>query len=800
MIKNYFKVIYRNLLKNRILSVMNVLGLAIGLAAFLVILMYVSYEKSYDGFHDNANAVYRLNTTVYKEGKLTSQTPRTPCPMGPAIKEKFPEVKEAARIIGWGGGYWEYKNNSIRVADAYKADASFLTIFSFPFVKGSGTALKKPFTLVLSESCAKKLFGDEDPINKSIIFKSRQGDQSHMVTGVFKDLPENSHLKFDMLIAIHDILEWRGWKGVWKQGFHFNLYVLLNPNANPKYLETNINKFLEKEIYQDLSEELIFSLQPLKKIHLYSGHLQKDGKRGSYKVCYYFSIIALFVLFIAWLNYIIITTARSITRAHEVGMRKVVGATKKQLFQQFLLESLAFNFAAAIIALILTQISLSFFNRILNLNLSILMLDNANLTLPLAALFLTGAFLSGLYPALILSSYKPVSILSGKLKSSAGGKILRKILVAFQMAVSVFLIATTLNVYKQVDYMLKQDLGINVDQVILILNPTCFRYNDHIVESGKRFVEELQEYPDIKSVTSSNYPGEPYFSTHLLKLPEKPGTHRIRFCLIDYNFLNTYEPQLIAGRNISNEFSTDSRSSILLNEKAVEMFGFESPQKALNQVLEEKSNKLKIVGVLKNYHQQYLKEEIEPTGFRMWPYSAHTRLSIKINTKKTNQAIELIKAKYEEHFPGYPFEYLFLDEFFDRQYAADRQFGKMIGMFSLLAIFIACIGLWALALFNVSTRTNEIGIRKVHGASAPRVLMLLSKDYINLIALANIIVLPIAYFVAKKWLENYAYHVEIGWWFFVVPIAVILVSSLLTVSYHVFRVARTNPVDSLRYE
>jgi putative ABC transport system permease protein len=798
VLKNYLTVIYRNFFENKFLNAINILGLAIGMAACLLILLYVAQEKSYDDFHVNAKDIYRINIDVYSEGKLAGRTAQVPCPLGPTMKDIFPDVKKFTRLASWGNSIVRYKDNSQRAAEAFLAETSLLTMFSFPLVKGDPTtALDNKNNALLSESFAKKLFGNEDPMDKEIIYQGHDRDIHYVIKGIFKDLPKNSHLQFDLLLSIKGVVESPGMRDNWKTHGIFNLYVLLNPHTNIKNMTAKLNELAKQKVEKGM--KAIVSLQPLRDIHLYSGHLQWDYARGNYKIVYFFSILALFILIIAWTNYIIITTARSINRAPEVGMRKVIGATRKQLIGQFLFESLLVNIFCAILALILARILLPGFNRFFGLNLSMSILANANVGLPLLALLFGGSILFGGYPAFVLSSYKPVSILTGKLRSSAGGKLLRKILLVFQIVVAVCLIATTVSVYKQIDYMNKQDLGINIHQVLLVLNPTFLIVEPGIIQSGERFVRELQEYPEITSVTSSNVPGEPYFTSEDLRRENSDVKYLIKFGIIDYNFFDTYGAKLVAGRNFSKEFPTD-KDALLFNKKAIQLFGFESPEKALHQVLNSEEKKYKIIGVLDNYHQTSLRDAIDPVCFKMHPYSPHTYLSVKLNTKNLTRAIDLIRAKYKEHFPGFPFEYLFLDEYFSRQYNVERNVGKMAGMFSLLAIFIACIGMWALAVYAVVTRTKEIGIRKAVGATVSRILILLSKDFIILIAVAHIIALPLAYFGVKKFLENYAYRIEIGWWLFVIPIGIVLLSALLTVSYHVFKIATSNPVDSLRYE
>jgi putative ABC transport system permease protein len=793
------------MVKNKVLSLVNMLSLAIGMAAFLLIFLYVSYEKSYDDFHANADHTYRVYQYWYKEGKLTRIIPNNPSPLGPTIKDKFPEVKEFVRLIAIGdSNFVTYKDNALRVKNLYFVDPSILSVFSVTLVKGNPvTVLNEPTDALVSETYAKNLFGNQDPMDKTFIFKGPEGDMNYTIKGVFKDLPGNSHLQFDFLLSNKYLLEHKLFKDNWGR-FAFKLYLLLRPKSNVTLLEEKINKHTG-EIYKGVAFKFVFALQPLKKIHLYSGHIQSDAIRGSYRTVHIFTLIALFVLIVGWLNYVIITTARAMSRAGEVGIKKVLGAARRQLIQQFLFESLLFNILAAITALILVKILLPYFNHLFGLQLGMSVLGQVTVWLPAFVLFVGGAFLSGIYPAFILSSYKPVSILAGKLKSSTSGKFLRKLLAVFQITLSVILIAATLSIYKQISYMNSQDLGINLDQVMLILNPTYMRYQDKdsVVRKGQAFVGELKKYSEIKGISSSNVPGTPYFSRDFVKTEGGIAEYHIKFAIIDSQFLDTYDARLIAGRNLSEEFSEDrggSPKSILINKKAAKILGFDSPEKALHQILESASHKYRVVGVLEDFHHMYLKEAIEATGFEMNPYSPHQYLSIKLDTGDLSRTIDLVQLKYKKYFLDYPFEYKFARDMYDRQYQTERQFGKIFGVYAILSIFIACIGLWSLSLYAVSTRTKEIGIRKVFGATSTGIFSLISQDYVRLTLIANIIALPIAYFAAMKWLGSYAYRIEIGWWFFVVPAAITLLSALMTVSYHVYKIATSNPVDSVRYE
>jgi putative ABC transport system permease protein len=804
MFKNYFLIALRNVKRHKVYSFINIIGLAIGMAICILIWHFISYENSYDDFCENGKNLYRMELAIYKNGKLIGNNSKAPPALGPAVKANFPEVSEYARLYCYNSGVVTYKNVSARVEDLFLADGSFLNMLSIPLVEGnSETALAEPFSAVISESAAQKFFGDEDPMGKVIEF-DRIGHWVYTITGVFKDIPHNSHLQFDFLFSLHYVLDLPHFKKEPWKSFNFFTYVLLHPNTNPKVLEDKIPKFLDKYVGEAASKykvKGVYSLQPISMIYLHSPDPGFKIKHRPYMIIYFLSIISIFILIIAWINYVNLSTARSLGRAKEVGLRKVAGATRGQLIKQFLFESVFFNVMGAIVAILIVKITTPTFNQILGLPLHVSLLSKTLFWLVLVISLAIGGFLSGLCPAFILSSFKPITVLQGKLKNHRSGVGLRKGLVVFQLLISIFFVTGTLTVYKQVDFMRNQELGINTDKVMIVRAPVVVRKYKNIRNNIRTFFSELEQFPEIASLTKGRVPGRSYgSSTGICR--EGGSKFMVNRIWMDYGFLKTFQIRLLAGRDFSPEITTDHTGAVILNETALKMLEFKSPGEAINQYIidQDGMKKLKIIGIIKNYHQKCLRERIGPLILRISSHYGPSYYSFKLNTENFNEIISLIKKKWDKFLPGNPFEYTFLEDFYNLQYKIELKFGEIFRAFSLLAVFTACIGLFGLFAYATLQRTKEIGVRKVFGADVPTILGLLLKDLIKLLGISIFIAFPIAYFVFTKGLEFYAYRTGIGLWFFVIPLAIITPIIFITVAYHVVKAAMANPVDSLRYQ
>ena len=804
MLKNYLTIAFRNFRRNKLNTFINVTGLAIGISVFFLIIQYITFELSYDTFNKNADRIYRVrNDRIYSDKH--DKSAGCPPALAPTLKNEFPEVLESARLRGTDVTYIDAgKNISENVEKVYYTEASFLKIFTFPLLKGTSlSALEEPYNVIISNSLSQKYFGNENPLNKEISLTNEYGNHNYKITGVFKDVPPNSHVKFNMLISYKTLITqnkqaeyYWGWNA-------FNTYILLAPGADPKALEAKFPEMIEKYKDYGSSYKRRYLLQPVKDIHLYS-HLRFEPEvNGSAETVKFLSIIALFVLILAWVNYVNLSTSRSLTRAKEVGVRKVLGSNRFQLIKQFLSESFILNIIALFLAIVIDKIALPYFNDMTGKPLSSSLLQN-NWAL-LAIIFSAGVFLSGIYPAFVLSSFSPLTVFKTKSGRFSRSIDLRKGLVIFQFTISIILIASTLVVYKQLSYMRNKDLGINIDQTLILNAPIG---KDDSYSPVMSFKDALLIIPGVKDVSASaSVPGKDYSnaSSGVRKYGSKPedGTQGF-FIDVDENYFKLYEVPLIAGRYFTRE--SRFNNEIILNEEAVRIYGFKNPDEAVNSKLifdGFDGQSIKIVGVIKDYHQESLKSALLPIIFN--PINAGDLnltkyFSLKIDTRNIQQTLEQIKNKWDEIFPNQPFEFSFLDQVFNSQYKADQQFGKVFGLFTFLAILISCLGLIGLASYTNLQRTKEIGVRKVLGASVPGIVSMLSIDFTKWVLIANIIAWPLAYYFMNKWLQNFAYRIDITWWMFVLSGVIALVIALATVSIQAIKAAFANPVESLRYE
>ncbi|QHT65720.1 FtsX-like permease family protein [Rhodocytophaga rosea] len=803
MLKSYFKTALRSLLKHKAFSFINIFGLAIGMAACLLILQYVTFELSYDQFHAKKDRIFRLQQNRYDKGELSTQWAAGAAGIGNAMKEAFPEVETVAKFTPTGGVI-SYGDKKFREEKMYFANNDFFTVFTYPLVKGNpAKLLTEPFQAVISRSVAKKYFGNEDPVGKRI---SRNQREDYLITGVAEDMPENTHLKFTVLLSFPTFVKFTSpeaettfdWDG-------FYTYILLKPGVKANAVEAKIPALIEKKVGQinrERNHRVEYKLQPVQDIHLYSSYMMEAEANGNGESVYFLFIIAFFIIIIAWINYINLSTARALDRAKEVGIRKVMGSYRKQLIGQFMFESVLVNLFAVLVAFGLVVICLPVFNWLTDKQMGFSLITRLDFWLALLGLFAIGSILSGLYPAFVLSSFQPIAVLKGRLSKTSHGAFLRQTLVVGQFAASVALMVGTFCVFRQIDYMQNQELGVQINQTLVLRGPnvTDSTYSDKL----NSFKNELLQYPGIKKIAASTeVPGKKvgWNAGGIRPVGSAEGdANQYRVIGIDYDFLDSYGLKVVAGRNFSREFSTDPKA-VLMNEAAAKLMGFKKPEEALNKRIEFWGETYTIVGVVANHHQESLREDYDVHIFRLIPDSQnYYSLKLEAGGDNLNQIINTAQAKWGQFFPGNPFEYFFLDEQFDKQYKADKQFGQVFGVFAVLAIFVACLGLFGLASFVTTQRTKEIGIRKVLGASISSILMLLSKDFVKLVVIAFVIASPITYYLLKQWLENYAFQASISPWMFIVPGLLILIIALLTVSTQTVKAATDNPVKSLRSE
>ncbi len=801
MFQNYLKTALRNLAKHKVFSFINIFGLALGIAACLLILQYVRFERSYDNFHEKGDRIFRVQQNRYEEGKLSTAWAAGAAGIGPAVMEAVPEVEAYAKLIH-RDGVISYKNEKFREEKVYSATESFLSMFSYPVTRGKSTgALAEPNTAVLTESAAKKYFGTEDPIGKVI---SRNKEEDYTITAVVADMPMNTHLKFEVLLSFITYLKLTSPDA--ETGFNwdgFYTYLLLKPGVDVKAVEAKITQVAAKKNDPEGTSKyktIDLALQPLRDIHLTSNFMGEAEVNGNGKSVSFLLIIAIFIIVIAWINYVNLSTARALERAREVGVRKVMGSHRGQLIRQFLFESFLINFLAVALALLLIVLCLPLFNSLTGKGVSFALLADAGFWRALAVIFVGGTFFSGLYPALVLSSFRPIEVLKGALTRTRHGNALRQSLVIFQFAASIALVVGTYSVYRQLSFMESQNLGVQIDQTLVLRAPgvTDSAYTSRL----EAFKTDMLKVPGVRRLTaSSDVPGNKVgWNAGGISLVGSDKTNQYRVMGIDHDFVDAYGLKVVGGRSFSEKFPSDS-SAVLFNEAAVASLGFRTPEEALNKRINFWGDEFTIVGVVANHHQESLREVYDSYIYRLRP-GRDNFYSLKVGegVQSWEGLIGAARQKWEVFFPGNPFDYFFLDEHFQKQYEADRQFGKTFGLFAVLAIIVACLGLFGLVSFVTTQRTKEIGIRKISGAGVPAILLLLTKDFIKPILIAFALAAPVTYYLIYQWLQDYAFKINISPWMFIVPGLVILMLALLTISMQTVKVASANPVKSLRTE
>lgn len=813
MFTNHLKAAWRNILKRKEFSFINVLGLSIGMAACLLILQYVQFEKSYDNFHPDLSQLYRLNLGMSNPGEPEFRMASNHPAAGPSLQNDYPQVEEIVRLVPVeifaGSSVLIYKPEGGQALSFYEenmfvADSTVLTVFGYPLIVGDvNTALSSRKNIVISENLAKRYFGDADPMGKTL---SINGGFEMQVTGVLKDLPENTHLKISALFSSAFFTDQLNSSWIWPE---FYTYVKLTKGSDVTSLESQLDGFVNKYLGDVMKEFGIAEsmyLQPVSDIHLQSNLSKEVQENGSAKTISFLVLIAVLILLIAWINYINLSTARSIERASEVGVRKVVGAQKMHLITQFLVESGLMNLFAILLAILLVLVATPAFNLLMGRSIisnswMIDLLLQGSTWLVLAGLFLGGTLLAGLYPAFVLSSFDPIKTLKGKNYTTGKKFHARHVMVVFQFAIGILLITGTLIVFNQLSYMRNQDLGFNMDQMLVIKAPSIT--DSTYSEKAKLLKDQLTQEPNIHYFTScSDIPGHAIQNVNSIK-KEGQSTDEgifVTYIFTDEDYLPSYEIELIAGRNFSKDRLTD-QESVILNKKAVELLGL-TPEEALGKVISWKFRewgKVTVVGIVENVNHRSLAFERTP-----FAYFYRTRFteyySLKVNPKNLPSTIASIERTYEQIFPGNPFEYFFLDDYFANQYEADQRFGKVFSLFAGLAILVACLGLFGFASYTTARRRKEIGVRKVLGASVGQILMLLGKQFTLLVLIAAVVAIPLAWWFGDQWLGNYAYRSELSIWIFIVPIILVLGIAILTIFWQSLQAALTNPVDALRTE
>ncbi|MBN2411172.1 ABC transporter permease [candidate division KSB1 bacterium] len=807
MLKNYLKTAYRNLLKTKVFSLLNIFGLAFGITACVLILHYVNFEKSYDRFHKDGERIYRLRYDRFdSEGGAVRFASCCP-PAAPLIREGYPEVEKIGRMLHVQAGVStlldgrEIKFLEERI---FFAEPDVFDILKFHFIEGDPLIeLAEPNKAFVSSSVARKYFGSQDPIGKVLSIDKKT---DYRIVGLFEDVPSNSHLKFDILIPWKNLENQYG-PQYYEEWGHTGSYTYLRvkPQTDIAAFENKLDDLVTSQCpwLKEYKMTIDLVMQPLYDIHLTSHYLQEYEVNGNRDNVNFLFIIAFFIILMAWVNYINLSTSRAITRAQETGLRKVIGASRAQLIIQFFLETVLINFFAILCTMLLIKLLTPLFSQISGIPLTVGMWSRAWFWEAIAGFFLAGVFLSGLYPVLVLSSFKPSRVLKGRPGISQRGINLRKVLVIFQFVISLALLSGTLTVYKQLSFMRRQDPGFSMDQTLVIKAP---RVRDELFsEKMVTFKETLLNNPNIAEFcTVTEVPGRQiYWDNGAIRRAGEDISKGKNYMIVgvDYDFIDVLDIEMVCGRNFSKQYSTDPKA-LMLNETGVKWMGFDSPESALNQQVDYWGEIYTIIGVVKDYHQQSPKQAFEPQIFRLMPEGRDIRghFVAVLNAQNIKESVQQINRQYEQFFPGNPFDYFFLDDYFNQQYKFDELFGRIFSLFAGLAIIITALGIFGLASFSAVQRTKEIGIRKVLGADVKRILLLLIQDFVFLLALAGLFVLPVLIFGINRWLESFAKRMDLDAFIFVVPMIIVLCVTLFTVSYQTIKSATANPVDSIRYE
>jgi len=810
MIRNYFKIAWRNLLKNKGFTLINIIGLSLGIACFIVIAMFVTDELSYDCYNVKADRIYRINSDILFGGTDLVMAVSSD-PMGEVLKQDYPEVEQYVRLYAsQGSKLIKKENESINENTVVHADSTLFDVFTLPPIVGNTKiALNEPNTVVITESAAKRYFDSAEKAIGQMLETDDNGQTLYEVTAVIENIPKNSHFNFEFFFSMDNVdYDFGNYLS-----HNFHTYVVLKEGTDYKVFNKNfkdvINKYLipqaaqfmqikSMDEFEKAGNHLEYSLFPMTDIHLRSSRGMELSANGNIQYVYIFSAAAFFILILACINFMNLTTARSSGRAKEVGIRKVLGTERKSLIWQFLTESTLISILALIIGLLFVWVTLGWFNDISGKDMVMTSLLNPKfLAFILILPFVIGA-LAGVYPAFFMSSFKPITVLKGKLSTGHKKNSLRNFLVVFQFATSIILIIGTVVIYKQLQHIQTAKIGFNKDQVLVVSNSGIPR------ETRQSLKNEIEQLTEIESASfagflpvASSSRSDTTFSTETVMTSS--NAFNMQYWRVDYDYLETMNMELVEGRNFSPSFGADS-TALVINETAVKLSGYDNPIGKKLYTTDGDDNQLgyTIIGVVKNFNYESLRKNVGALSFRLGNNSWET--AYRFNTAKVGNLVNVIRNKYKAAAPGMPFEYKFMDESFDSMYRQEQRVGKVALTFALLAIIIACLGLFGLATYIAEQRTKEIGIRKVLGASVANIIRMLSTDFIKLVFLAFVIAAPIAWWFMNKWLQDFAFKIDLSWWIFAVTGIIALAIALITLSFQAIKAAISNPVKSLRTE
>ncbi len=799
MLKNYFKIAFRNIFKNKVYSFINIFGLAIGLAGFILISILIKNELSYDSFNKNADRIYRVVEIQNQEniGKLKIAV--TMGPLAPALKEYFPDVEYSARIVPSPPLFCKSGDKGFYEENISFADPSIFNILTIPFIEGNPeTALASPFSIVLTQSIANKYFGEQDPLGKTIRINSIFGAADYKVTGLIKDYPENSHIYFNMLGSYSTMEHYVSWLKKWDTNT-LATYVLLRKGTSATKIDKQfpafINHFIPPDTKTGEKSDLQMYLQSLKDIHLYSSDIvyqTYNHNQGSISTVYIFSAIALFILLIACINFMNLATARSAKRIKEIGMRKVLGSTRKSLVYQFIGEAILISLIALLISLLIAELTMPYFKNIFGGKIIFSYEDSIVFMMQLVGITLAVGIISGSYPALFLSKFEPAESLKGTMSGKLKGSLLRKVLVVLQFSIAISLIICTGVVSNQMSYIKNKNLGFNKEHVLYLpIRSKDTRDKINLLKS------ELSKNTNIVNVSASSglFGASGSEGTETVAGTNNQLRMMMRRSFVGFDYIKTMQMKIVEGRDFSLDHPMDSTSSVIINETAAKKFGWKNP---LGKQFEGNPVKT-VIGVVKDFNFFSLHSKIGPLIMSIQP-DEFNYLVMRIKPDDISATVNYVEKTWKEIVPGRPFDYSFLDQHFDDIYKSDQRTGDMFGFFSFLAIFIACLGLFGLAAYTAEQRTKEIGVRKVLGSSVSGIVLLLSKDFLKLVLIAGIIAVPVSYYAMNSWLQDFAYHAGIEPWTFIAAAILAFLIAFITISFQAIKAATANPVKSIRYE
>jgi len=797
MLKNYITIALRNLFRQKGFAIINILGLTIGLTVSALIILYIVHELGYDRFHDNAERIYRVAIHGEISGQELNVAVSSP-PFGPALVNDYPEVVDYTRLNPPHNSLFAFGDEKYYEDDILFADPSFFQIFTIPFIFGDPeTALEVPRSIVLTESVATKYFGEEYPVGKVL----RYNDQADLtVTGVCEDYPDNSHFTFQALISFSTMVEFQGeeWMSTWGNFAMYN-YIMLDEQANLESLNAKMPDFFMKYMSEEIQEADIsfeIDLQPVTSIHLHSDLMAEIGSNSDIRYIYILTAITLFILILASINFMNLSTAKSANRAREVGIRKVVGSTRQNLVRQFIGESVIISLISLFITFFLIELILPAFNDITGKDLDMQYILDWQLTLGFILLAIVVGIFAGSYPAFYLSAFNPIRVLQGRLKAGSSNSLLRNALVFIQFTVSITLIIGTVVIYRQLTFMMEKDLGFEPSNVIVI-----HLRNEETRNKGQVIKEKFLAYPNVLSASlTSGLPAGQLSGTGYF--PEGYGDKDpwlIYGFSVDQDFIeSTMKMRIIDGRNFSTEFTTDS-TAVLINEVLLKKLAWDDPIGKIIHSDRTTPTPYRIIGVMRDFHMQSLHQQINPIMLRFMGGQPNYLL-IKLLSDSTPLTLLALEAAWEEINPDIPFDYQFLNERIDQFYAYEKKMGNIFVYFTAFALFIAALGLYGLATFISEQRTKEIGIRKAMGSSISKISYILSRDFAKPVLLANLVAWPAAWFAINKWLQNFSFRTDLALWIFPAAALITLLLALITVNIQTIRAASANPVNSLRYE